>query len=85
MDGGNYNIPFTFLKKQGINIIKFQFQRFLYQTLCVFSQMKDIKHIKQDFHSVTWVMPQGWDLWGWGCQGGQKHGNESCGISNSQG
>ena len=48
------------------NIIKSQsqsqFQRFLNQTLCVFSQLKDIKHIRQDFHSVAWVMPQGWDL-----------------------
>ena len=35
-------------------------QRFLYQTLCVFSQMKDTKHIRRDFHSVFWVMPQGW-------------------------
>ena len=46
-----------------------QFQRFLNQTLCVFSQMKDIKHIRRDFHSVAWVMPQGWDLgipWGVG-------------------
>ena len=32
-----------------------QFQRFLNQTLCVFSQMKDIKHIRRDFHSVPWV------------------------------
>ena len=53
------------------NIIKSppqsQFQRFLNQTLCVLSQMKDIKHIRQDFHSVAWVMPQGSDLgvqWG---------------------
>ena len=53
------------------NIIKFQllsqFQRFLNQTLCVFSQMKDIKHIRRDFHLAAWVMPQGWDLgvpWG---------------------
>ena len=52
-------------------IIKFQllsqFQRFLTQTLCVFSQMKDIKHIRRDFHLAAWVMPQGWDLgvpWG---------------------
>ena len=48
------------------NIIKSQsqsqFQRFLNQTLCVFSQLKDIKHIRRDFHSVAWVMPQGWDL-----------------------
>ena len=46
------------------HIIKFQlqsqFQRFLYQTICVFSQIKDIKHIKQDFHSIVLVMPQGW-------------------------
>ena len=48
------------------NIIKSQsqsqFQRFLNQTLCVFSQLKDIKQFRRDFHSVTWVMPQGWDL-----------------------
>ena len=56
-----------------INIIKFQlqsqFQRFLNQTLCVFSEMKDIKHIRRDFHLATWVMPQGWDFgvpWGVG-------------------
>ena len=57
-----------------LNIIKFQlqsqFQRFLLnQTLCVFSQMKDIKHMRRDFHLVAWVMPQGSDLgvpWGLG-------------------
>ena len=55
------------------NIIKSQsqsqFQRFFNQTLCVFSQLKDMKHIRRDFHSVAWVMPQGWDLgvpWGLG-------------------
>ena len=46
-----------------LNIIKFQlqsqFQRSLYQTLCVYSQMKDVKQIRQDFHSAVWVMPQG--------------------------
>ena len=31
--------------------------KFLYQTLCVFSQMKDTKHISRDFFSVAWVMP----------------------------
>ena len=31
-------------------------------TLCVFSQMKDKKHIRRDFHSVAWVLPQGWDF-----------------------
>ena len=49
-----------------LNIIKFQlqsqFQRFFDQTLCVFSHMKDIKHIRRDFHLVAWVMPQGSDL-----------------------
>ena len=48
------------------NIIKFwlpcQFQIFLYQSLCVFSQIKDRKHIEQNFHSFAGVMPQGWDL-----------------------
>ena len=34
--------------------------------------MKDTKHIRQDFHSVAWVMPQGWDFGGWGYPGGQK-------------
>ena len=37
------------------------FQRF-YTKLCVFSQMKDTKHIRQDFHSVARVMPQGRDF-----------------------
>ena len=59
------------------NIIKFelqsQFQRFLNQTLCVFSQIKDINHIRQDFHLAAWVMPQGWDLGvPWGVGGSQK-------------
>ena len=56
------------------NIIKSQlqsqFQRFLNQTVCV-SQMKDIKHIRRDFHLVPWVMPQGFGLGGAG-GGGQK-------------
>ena len=42
------------------NIFKFQlqsqFQRFLNQTLCVFLQMKDIKHIRRYFHTVARVM-----------------------------
>ena len=58
---------------KGSNIIKSrsqsQFHTFLNQTFCVFSQMKDIKHIRRDFHLVAWVMTQGWDLgvpWGVG-------------------
>ena len=46
-----------------------QFQRFLNQTLCVFSQIKDIKHIRGNFHSLPWVMPQGLGL---GVAVGQK-------------
>ena len=32
--------------------------------------MKDTKLINHYFHSVAWVMPQGWDF---GCRGGQKN------------
>ena len=35
--------------------------------------MKDTEHIRQDFHSDTWVMPQGWDLVALGCPGGSKN------------
>ena len=43
--------------------------------------MKDTKHIRRDFYSVPWVMPQGWDF---GALGGAqgvkfvffKHGHE---------
>ena len=31
------------------------FSKILYQTLCVFSQIKDSKHIVKDFHSVARV------------------------------
>ena len=75
------------------NIIKFQlqsqFQRFLYQTLCVFSQLKDTKHIRRDFNSVAWVMTQGWDFGGLGVPRGSKKffffQTWSCGISNWRG
>ena len=54
---------------------------FLYQTLCVFSQMKDTKHVRREFPSVTWVMPRGGTLGRRGCPGGQifyfKHGHEA--------
>ena len=43
------------------NIIKFQLQRFFNRTLCVFSQIKGIKHIRRDFHSSATAMSQGWD------------------------
>ena len=55
-----------------LNIIKFQlqsqFQRFFNQTLCVFSHIKDIKHIRRDFHLVAWVQGSDlgvpWRVWG---------------------
>ena len=34
--------------------------------------MKDTKHIRQDFSSVAWVMPQGRDLGALGVPRGQK-------------
>ena len=61
--------------QKSLNIIKFQLQskcqRFFNQTLCVFLHMKDIKHIRWDFHSATWVMPRGGTCGyrgGWGRQ-----------------
>ena len=42
------------------------------QTLCVSSQMKDTKHIRGDFHSVAWVMPQGFDFGVLGVPRGSK-------------
>ena len=42
--------------------ISCQFQRSLFQLLCVFSQIKDGNNFDQNFHSVVRVMPQGWDL-----------------------
>ena len=44
-----------------------QFQRFLYQTVCVFSQIIDRNYIEQNFHSVARVMHRGGT---WGCCGG---------------
>ena len=68
--------------------IKSQFQRFLFQILCVFSQMKDTKHIRRDFDYVAWVMPQGWDFGALGVPRWSKKSNFqtwSCGISNQRG
>ena len=35
--------------------------------------MKDTKHIRRDFHSVAWVMPQGLDFGGLGVPKGVKN------------
>ena len=42
--------------------------------------MRDTKHIRRDFYSVVWVMPQGWDLRAQGVPRGSnnfffKHGH----------
>ena len=40
--------------------------------------MKDTKHIRRDFHSAPWVMPQGWDFKALGVPRGPfffKHGH----------
>ena len=37
--------------------------------------MKDTKHIRWDFHSVPWVMPQGWDFGALGVPRGPKKSN----------
>ena len=44
--------------------------------MCVLTN-EDTKHIRRDFHSVAWVMPQGQDVGALGCPGGQniKHGH----------
>ena len=34
--------------------------------------MKSTKQIRQDFHSVAWVIPKGWDFGALGCPGGQQ-------------
>ena len=80
--------PFGGFKRS--NIIYFQlqsqFQRFLYQSLCMFSQTKDTKHIRQDFNSDEWVMPQGWDFGALGVpRGSKKFQTLSSGISNRRG
>ena len=76
-NGTNFLVPAPWGGAKRSNIIKFQllsqFQIFLNQTLCVFSQMKDVKHIKPDFDSVAWVMPLGSDLRGY--KRGYKRGS----------
>ena len=49
-----------------------RFQRFLYKTLCAFSQMKATKHIRRDFHSVSCVMSKGWYFGALGVPRGSK-------------
>ena len=41
---------------------KVNFKVFLIPNLYVFPRIKYIKHIEWNFHSVAWVIPQGWDF-----------------------
>ena len=58
----------------------------------MFSQIKDTKHIRRNFHSVAWVMPQGWDFGGGGAGGAQgvkkifffKHGHVAYQIDGDE-
>ena len=51
------------------NIIIMSISKISIPNLCVFSQIKDRKHIEQNFHSVARVMPLGGT---WGCWGESK-------------
>ena len=65
--------PREWSKGQIFNInYKVNFKDF-YIKLCVRSHKCKIpKHIRWDFHSVDWVMPQGWDLRAVGVPRGSK-------------
>ena len=69
---------------------KVNFQTFLYQILCVFSQIKDTKHTRQDFILSPGSCPRGGTLERWGCPGGQKfiffkHGHVAYQIDGNDG
>ena len=56
-DFGALGVPRGSKKSVTMSILKV-----LCQTLCMVSQIKDRKHIEQNFHFVARVMPQGWDF-----------------------
>ena len=62
--------PHAFLKKSEGDIVIASIHSSV--RVCVFSQMKDTKHIRRDIHSVAWVMPKGWDCGVLGCPGVKK-------------
>ena len=63
-------------QKVKYNLISFtkSISKILSQTLCAFSQMKDTKHIRRDFHSILLPEPCPRDgtLGHWGAQGVKK-------------
>ena len=54
-----------------ISITKSISKIFIPNFVCVLT-IKDTKHIRRDFYSVAWVMPQGWDFWALGVPRGSK-------------
>ena len=52
-------------------------QRLLNQTLCLFSQMKDTKHIRRDFLFCPLGHARGVGLWGAGGGGGGARGQKN--------
>ena len=59
---------------------------FIPNFVCVFKN-KDTRHIRRDFYSVAWVMPQEWDFWVLGVPRWSKiyfFQTWSCGISNQR-
>ena len=79
-EGAKGQISFKFNYKVNSKI-------FIPNFVCV-PQMKDAKHIRGDFHSDHWVMPQGWNFGALGVPRGSKKiffQTWSCGISNQQG
>ena len=47
--------------------------------------MKETKHIRQDFYSVAWVMPSGWDLGVLRVQESNSVPNEVCELLTCMG
>ena len=48
------------------------FSKIFFQTLCLFSQIKDTNPFRRDFNFVAWVMPQGSDFGALGVPRGVK-------------
>ena len=59
---------------------------FIPNFVCVLTNETDTKHIRHDFYSVAWVMPQGWDFRALGVPRGSIFFQTwSCGIPNRRG
>ena len=65
----DFFLGFSEVKNAFLSLHAKSISKILYQTLSLFSQMKDTKHIRRDFHSVAWVMSQGSTLGRWRCRG----------------